>query len=59
MDLEELKKQLVEQHNQLVQRIEQDTINKCKILGKLAVLSINLPMNRKMRLKNKNKKKAN
>ena len=38
MNLEELKKQLVEQHNQLVQRIEQDTINKCKILGKLELI---------------------
>ena len=38
MDLEELKKQLVEQHNQLVQRIEQDTINKCKLLGKLELI---------------------
>ena len=38
MDLDSLKKELVEQHNQLVQRIEQDTINKYKILGKLELI---------------------
>ena len=36
--LDDTLKQLVEQHNQLVQRIEQDTINKCKILGKLELI---------------------
>tara|TARA_Y100001938_G_C7823795_1_gene297905 strand:+ start:41 stop:199 length:159 start_codon:yes stop_codon:yes gene_type:complete len=38
VDLDVLKKELIEQHNQLVQRIEQDTINKCKILGKLELI---------------------
>ena len=38
MDLDALEKQLVVEHNQLVQRIELDTANKFKILGKLDLI---------------------